>query len=142
LARHFLARYADEEGKGFRELDSEVEAVFLGYEWPGNVRQLQNVIRNIVVLHNADRVKGQMLPPPLNNLSKNAVQPAVSTPVASTETMQSGPVSLKPLWLTEKEAIERAIEHCGGNIPRAAALLEGSPSTIYRKKQAWASERK
>ena len=140
LARHFLASYTDEEGKSFRELDTEVEAVFLGYEWPGNVRQLQNVIRNIVVLHNGDRVTGEMLPPPLHNLPKTAAKPAVSTPVAIPETVQSGSVSFKPLWLTEKEAIERAIEHCGGNIPRAAALLEVSPSTIYRKKQAWESE--
>jgi two-component system repressor protein LuxO len=40
----------------------------------------------------------------------------------------------------EKEAIERAIELCDGNIPKAAALLEVSPSTIYRKRQAWQSE--
>jgi two-component system repressor protein LuxO len=141
LARHFLASFAEEEGKRFRELDTEVESIFLRYEWPGNVRQLQNVIRNIVVLHNGDRVTEEMLPPPLNNLPGNPVQPAVSTPVARAEAVRSGSGSLKPLWLTEKEAIERAIEHCGGNIPRAAALLEVSPSTIYRKKQAWDSDR-
>jgi two-component system repressor protein LuxO len=141
LARHFLASFAEEEGKRFRELDTEVESIFLGYEWPGNVRQLQNVIRNIVVLHNGDRVTAEMLPPPLSNRLGNPVQPAVSTPVARAETVQSGSVSLKPLWLTEKEAIERAIEQCGGNIPRAAALLEVSPSTIYRKKQAWEADR-
>ena len=37
----------------------------------------------------------------------------------------------------EKEAIEQAIASCDGNIPKAAALLEISPSTIYRKKQGW-----
>ena len=42
-----------------------------------------------------------------------------------------------PLWLSEKKAIEAAIEQCGGNIPKAASLLEVSPSTIYRKKQSW-----
>ena len=36
-----------------------------------------------------------------------------------------------------KDIIEKAIEHCDGNIPRAAALLDVSPSTIYRKKQSW-----
>jgi two-component system repressor protein LuxO len=39
--------------------------------------------------------------------------------------------------VVEKRAIERAIDACDGNIPRAAALLRVSPSTIYRKKQAW-----
>ncbi len=43
----------------------------------------------------------------------------------------------RPLWMVEKEAIERAIAQAGGNIPRAAARLEVSPSTIYRKRLAW-----
>ena len=44
---------------------------------------------------------------------------------------------IRPLWLVEKETIEQAIASCDGNIPKAAALLEISPSTIYRKKQGW-----
>jgi two-component system repressor protein LuxO len=141
LARHFLTKFAGEETKGFRDMDADVEAVFLGYDWPGNVRQLQNVIRNMVVLHNGERLTAEMLPPPLNALSQNATTRAVPTPVARAEAVPSGSGPLKPLWLVEKEAIERAIDHCGGNVPRAAALLEVSPSTIYRKRQAWGSEK-
>ena len=44
---------------------------------------------------------------------------------------------IKPLWVVEKETIEQAIEMCDGNIPKAAACLEISPSTIYRKKAHW-----
>ncbi|MEY8194606.1 MAG: helix-turn-helix domain-containing protein, partial [Cycloclasticus sp.] len=44
-----------------------------------------------------------------------------------------------PLLTVERETIERAINVCEGNIPKAAALLEVSPSTIYRKKQSWES---
>jgi two-component system repressor protein LuxO len=44
---------------------------------------------------------------------------------------------VRPLALVEREVIEHAINHCDGNIPKAAAMLEVSPSTIYRKKQAW-----
>jgi two-component system repressor protein LuxO len=43
-----------------------------------------------------------------------------------------------PLWQVERDAIEAAIARFDGNIPRAAAALEISPSTIYRKRQAWA----
>ena len=39
--------------------------------------------------------------------------------------------------MIEQSAIERAITYCDGNIPRAAAMLEVAPSTIYRKKQSW-----
>jgi two-component system repressor protein LuxO len=43
-----------------------VESIFLAYDWPGNVRQLQNVIQNVVVLYDGDLVTREMLPPPLN----------------------------------------------------------------------------
>ncbi len=45
--------------------------------------------------------------------------------------------SVRPLWEVERQAIESAIEHFSGNVLRAAAALEISPSTIYRKRQAW-----
>ena len=47
--------------------------------------------------------------------------------------------TIEPLWLTEQRTIERAIDLCDGNIPKAA-LLEISPSTIYRKKLTWKSQ--
>jgi DNA-binding NtrC family response regulator len=47
-------------------------------------------------------------------------------------------VVIEALWKTEKRTIETAIDFCEGNIPKAAAMLDISPSTIYRKKQSWA----
>ncbi|MFD1378301.1 helix-turn-helix domain-containing protein [Fodinicurvata halophila] len=44
---------------------------------------------------------------------------------------------IRPLRILEQEAVLRAIEHCDGNVPRAAALLEVNPSTLYRKLQSW-----
>jgi len=44
---------------------------------------------------------------------------------------------VEPLWLTERNAIEAAIEACEGNVNQAAGLLEVAPSTIYRKLQTW-----
>lgn len=138
LARHFLAQFAAEEGKVFGGFAPEVEAILVAYDWPGNVRQLQNVIRNVVVLHGGGQVAVEMLPAPLNVSSRPspARQVAAATAAAPRGVEGEG-TPLKPLWLVEKEAIERAIAQCGGNIPRAAALLEVSPSTIYRKRQAW-----
>ena len=45
--------------------------------------------------------------------------------------------NIMPLWQSEKQLIENAIAHCNGNIPKAAALLDISASTIYRKRQNW-----
>ena len=46
-------------------------------------------------------------------------------------------LDIKPLAEIERIYIETVIQYCDGNIPRAAALLEVSPSTIYRKKSQW-----
>ncbi len=65
IARQFLADFAKEEGRRFQRFAPDVEWLMLSYRWPGNVRQLQNVIRNIVVLHDAEVVEVSMLPPAL-----------------------------------------------------------------------------
>ncbi|WP_152490442.1 quorum-sensing sigma-54 dependent transcriptional regulator LuxO [Vibrio fluvialis] len=131
IAYSLLGYMSKEEGKGFVRLAPEVVERFKQYEWPGNVRQLQNVLRNVVVLNEGREITLNMLPPPLNKPSESII----SVPKAS-----AAPVSVHeifPLWMTEKQAIEKAIEACDGNIPRAAGYLDVSPSTIYRKLQTW-----
>lgn len=132
IARRFLQQFSHEEGKQFTGFSPEVEAIFRDYNWPGNVRQLQNVVRNIVVLHDGDKVLPNMLPAPLNQLI-----PSLPTFKADNPVQPDSAAPIRPMWLVEKETIERAIAQCNGNIPQAAALLELSPSTIYRKRLAW-----
>jgi len=131
IAYSLLGFMSKEEGKDFIRLAPEVVERFSRYEWPGNVRQLQNVLRNVVVLNNGREIDLAMLPPPLNQPSKNEIR--VTRPQSETVSVQD----IFPLWLTEKNAIEQAIKACDGNIPKAAGYLDVSPSTIYRKLQAW-----
>jgi len=142
LAKEFLTRFAEEEGKDFKRFSSEVEVILASYEWPGNVRQLQNVIRNIVVLNNHDEVLKEHLPPPIDTaLSEIEVISRTQEIKRSLPGLdEPGSRVVKPLAEVEKETIEKAIEICDGNVPQAAAMLEVSPSTIYRKKQAWDSD--
>ena len=56
LARHFLARFAAEEGKRLRRIDGDAIALLSGYRWPGNVRQLENAVFRAVVLAESDEV--------------------------------------------------------------------------------------
>ncbi|WP_372880099.1 sigma-54-dependent transcriptional regulator [Psychromonas sp.] len=141
IAGNFLRSYSKEEGKSFTRFSPEVNALFIDqYNWPGNVRQLQNVIRNIVVLHDDSVVKLAHLPAPLNLLSDKAVTTQAQQTdktISITDDEQSISGAIKPLAEVERESIENAINFCDGNIPRAAALLDVSPSTIYRKKQGW-----
>lgn len=149
LAKHFLKIYIKEDNKSFNHFSDEVDMILRHYPWPGNVRQLQNVIRNIVVLHNGETVLQKHLPPPLDSVSiiDNITPKPVSITPSQYATSAVAPladsqeciekVGVRPLADVERQVIEEAIEYCKGNIPKAAALLEVSPSTIYRKKQAW-----
>ena len=141
LARHFLRSYAQEEGKSLSDFDDGAIRALRHYPWPGNIRELQNVLRN-VVLFNQGTLVGEAM---LSRLDPNVVVRAATTAFTPTplrpDRAPGGAGSVKPLWLVEKEAIEEALALCGGNVPRAAALLEINPSTIYRRKTEWDKDR-
>ncbi|WED25686.1 sigma-54 dependent transcriptional regulator [Vibrio sp. DW001] len=149
IAYSLLGYMSLEEEKSFTRFAQDVIDRFISYEWPGNVRQLQNVIRNAVVLNNGKEITLNMLPPPINQMStkialinnrEGLLQDRFgSNNIDSThEGLQSlSADDITPLWRVERNVIEQAIQACGGNIPQAAHALEVSPSTIYRKKQSW-----
>jgi two-component system repressor protein LuxO len=84
IARHFLKTYAKEERKRFRIFEPEAEAAIRAYPWPGNVRQLQNAVRNAVVMHDAERLEAAMLPAMLLRAPPRAAasMPPVGLPAA------------------------------------------------------------
>ncbi|MCX5579515.1 sigma-54-dependent transcriptional regulator [Kaistia terrae] len=135
LASAFLSRYTAEEARGFRGFDAEAASMLMRHSWPGNVRELQNAIRRMVVLHQGDEVTVAMLPP---TIRRGAM--AVSNDFAAVEARAATNI-VAPFWEQERSIIECAVVAHGGNIARAAAALEISPSTIYRKRQAWLERR-
>ncbi len=142
IGLHFLNQYSKEEDKCFEGFNANVVNLMRSYHWPGNVRQLQNVIRNIVVLHDGNLVREEHLPPPLDVAAtspriEQMTLPTAPEPVSQDNSASGEGYTVRPLSEVEREAIEKAIDICGGNIPKAASLLEVSPSTIYRKRQAW-----
>jgi len=144
IAQSFLLTYAKEEKKEFINFTAEVDVILRSYNWPGNVRQLQNIIRNIAVLHDGKSVTQAHLPPPLNTALKETTksqQHHLKQPTRPSSTVTTHLTNIRSLAEVEREAIEQAIERCDGNIPKAAALLDVSPSTIYRKVQSWETDR-
>ena len=144
IARASLLEYAAEEGKSFTGFEPETAAMLTGRPWPGNVRQLLNVIRNVVVLHDGPLVRPAMLPAEIAgpvaslpgervaHMPPPAVRPSASTTRARVELLVG-----TPLADVERELIEATIAHCDGSIPRAARVLGVSPSTLYRKLESW-----
>lgn len=151
IAQHFLEKCAKEEGKDFKGFDEDVRYRLLQYSWPGNVRQLQNVIWNIVVLNQGESITMKMLPSPLDSFSiHHAVAPLSSQ--SSVEGLPTGHGSMnenvfgntKETLVTmdclEKQAIENALRVCSNNVSEAAHFLNVSTATLYRKKSQWKKE--
>ena len=153
IARSFLHRYAAEDGKAFRDFSADAAAILEGHDWPGNVRQLQNVMRSVVVLNDGDVVTADMLPFDMLGSARRqmvidpVLPPRLTEPLhdilakarLEPEKAYAAPV-IRPLEEVIRTAIEVAIEAHGGSIPRAAAALDVSPSTIYRRMEAWKEE--
>jgi two-component system repressor protein LuxO len=129
LARHFLDRYSREEHKHFLGFATETANLLISREWPGNVRQLQNLIRRLVVMFDGGEITARMVG--AADIESVGFEREAPVPQARRQ-------PVLPLWQQEQRIIEDAIESFGGNIALAAAALELSPSTIYRKRQAWA----
>jgi two-component system, repressor protein LuxO len=142
LARHFLKEFGAEEGRAFQGFAPEAETRLCACRWPGNVRQLQNVIRHIVVVHDGALVTAEMLPAGLEcgpagaGETPFAARPAV--PAALAAGADAG--EIVPLATVERVTIERALALCCGNMTETALRLGINVSTIYRKRQGWATK--
>ncbi|WP_160061969.1 sigma-54-dependent transcriptional regulator [Psychromonas sp. L1A2] len=146
LANTILIDKNDDNQKTFHQFSPQVEAMFMQYDWPGNIRELQNIIENMVVIHSGTEVTLDMLPENFAQGAHHKVGP-ITTAVHHHNTHshitnnalehQSEIKDIIPMWLVEKITIEKAIDICEGNIPLAAAHLGVSASTIYRKIKSW-----
>ena len=147
IAEASLTQFAAEEGKGFEGFEPAAARLLAGRPWPGNVRQLLNVIRNVVVLHDGPLVRADMLPaelapgngPSLVHDRGPTAEIAWTPKAPATGSTREHIAALIGLSLAdiERELIEATIEHCEGSVPRAARMLEVSPSTLYRKLETW-----
>jgi len=106
IANFYLQRFTTEEGRDFKRFSSDVADLFTRYSWPGNIRQLQNIIRNIVVLNNGPEVVMSMVPRPVSNFAADG---GVAT--GSIEAPPPHPVVLQGmneaerLWMDDPEAL-------------------------------------
>jgi two-component system repressor protein LuxO len=134
IAEAMLIRYAAKEKRPTRTLSQETKAIFLSYAWPGNIRELMNLLWNCVVVSNDQAIEPQHLPRHILDSTDAAKDAGLVTPA---------PLDVfdyfhgKTLSQIEREVIEIAIARAGGSIPQASKTLGVSPSTIYRKLETW-----
>jgi two-component system, NtrC family, response regulator PilR len=118
LAQHFLAKYNEKMNKSIASISAEAMEIMKGYNYPGNVRELENMIERTVALESGSTILPESLPP------------MVSTPagrkMASSNEIEVGDAGLdldKVMGQIEKELLIKAIHSAGGIKKKAAKLL-------------------
>ncbi|MEQ3624333.1 MAG: sigma-54 dependent transcriptional regulator [Celeribacter sp.] len=150
IATARLRVLAREKGRRFTEFAPELAQQLPKLPWPGNLAELTDTLRHVVTTHDGARVEMEMLPleliQQLDSASLNPGAPAeiaaqvidASSPSASPDHALTNLIG-RPLAEIEQMVIEATIAREGGSIPRAARVLQVSPSTIYRKRDSWRS---
>ncbi|MBL8753655.1 MAG: sigma-54-dependent Fis family transcriptional regulator [Planctomycetes bacterium] len=131
LAEHFLRRFAADHGRPALHFTPAALQQLAQAPWPGNVRQLENVVERAVVLSQGELLDVADLP----LLAQKPGQPAaVGLPGPHTTAPDGVPRPLREaLMESEAAIIAQALQHCGGNRERAAKVLGINRSTLFAK---------
>jgi DNA-binding NtrC family response regulator len=152
LARGFLARFAAEEGKKLRGIAAEALSLISGYDWPGNVRQLENAMFRAVVLADGDeltvtefpQIAAQMdgydvrIPPApaaaARGEARDETPRIIQVPVRDPNALELVAGSdMRKLDELEREIIKFALAHYRGHMSEVSRKLGIGRSTLYRK---------
>ena len=134
LAHLFLHRYCQKMNKPLLTIQSEAFDVLLRYSWPGNVRQLQNVIERAVVLAQGSMISPRNLPPEVVHPGDAPSLSPMASPLAD-DPRRSLLTDSQSFNLAEREkaALVAALDQCNGNKKKAAELLGIHRPTLYTK---------
>jgi len=130
LIRGFVKKYAAQQKKEILGIAKNAEAVLMNYDYPGNIRQLENIIEHAVTLCEGDNILLGDLPEYLTGVDN--APPLLALTKAEEKTMQA-PDSLLTLSEIERDYIRKVLEVCRRNHTEAARRLGISRSTLWRK---------
>lgn len=127
LVDHFFARYANEQGVPPPQVSGEAMTALQAYEWPGNVRQLRNVVERTVIMaprEKLQKIEADMLPPEiLHNRSNGDTGVSVMMSAPLREARES----------FEREYLRVQIRRFSGNISKTASFIGMERSALHRK---------
>jgi two-component system nitrogen regulation response regulator NtrX len=129
LARHFMTRSASLSGVTARQFSEDAMVILQGYDWPGNARQLKNVIEWLLIMtpNEGDLViRAEMLPPEVG-----AMMPPVLRADSNAEIMGLPLRDARELF--ERQYLVAQVTRFGGNISRTAAFVGMERSALHRK---------
>lgn len=122
LADHFISIYAARENKQGLSIGKEALKLLSSYSWPGNIRELRNVMERAVILSDADIILSEHLPYEIQKQSNNSN-------------------NILSLSSVEKKHIQKVLQHTKGNKTKAAEYLGIGLTTLYRKMEEYNIEK-
>jgi transcriptional regulator with PAS, ATPase and Fis domain len=120
LVANFVYQACRRIGKPIKKLSSTAKVLFVDYPWPGNIRELKNVIESAVMVSDGEYVTLTDLPMHLQQY-------------ATSHREEIGAKAIRDISDAEQEIIEEALKQASGNKGKAAELLGISTRTLYRK---------
>lgn len=134
LSRHFLARIGEQPGLRPLGVTDSALALLSGYDWPGNVRQLQAVLFRAAVFCDGDALTSEDFPQLVNMLGTGkSTGNGAQIPESSGIMLYTPDGNLRPLEEIEADVIRLAIGHYRGRMTEVARRLGIGRSTLYRK---------
>ena len=119
IAEHFLAKYREQMGKTVTGVTREAMALLERYHWPGNIRELENVIERAVALERTPAILAESLPPQI----RGTMDPTSSAPGDVASLPEAGFDLEQHVQNVERRYLAQALERAGGVQVRAAELL-------------------
>ena len=129
LALHFIQELNQELKRSYKKISSKAAEALTQYPWPGNARELKNIMERIMSLHISDEIKLNHLPLEIRNYRKNSGLGMIDS-INKKENL----ISLEKL---EKQYIQKVLEYTDNNKTKTAQILGIHPTSLFRKLKSW-----
>ena len=139
MVDHFIRRFNAEEGRTVPGVTAEAMSMLMTYDWPGNVRQLENSVFRAIVLSDGDALTPDDFPQisglvsPARSVSEAAAVMTTDATTAQKLAISDEAGDLRTLEAIERDLIQYAIDHYAGHMSEVARRLGIGRSTLYRK---------
>jgi DNA-binding NtrC family response regulator len=136
LVQHFMQKFNARLKKSVRGVEPETEQLLIGYPWPGNIRELENVIERAVLFCDRELISVADLPPEVRSTESRgpreamASEPRISGRDSSDGLKEQVKAAMSRL---ERELIQKALDQTHGNVTHAARLLKISRKGLQLK---------
>ena len=126
LAKHFINQFSTELGKGKKKLSPRTKGLLKNYRWPGNIRELQNIIERAVILTEGDTITPE-------DIGIKESFEGIESEVEITDEMSLREASSIGRRIAEKKLISSVLVKTGGNKSKAAKILGVSYKTLLER---------